>query len=115
MRKHSNVFLDLLSSTFYTVIGYVCLDVVFAISLHYISLNGNSVNDVAGVGLAYTTVNVLLIPMALGNFFIIIKRNKLIIECSYSISLRSLEEKTSIKIYYNDCISAFIILYTVFR
>ena len=77
MRKHSNVFLDLLSSTFYTVIGYVCLDIVFAISLHFISLNENSVNDVAGVGLAYTTVNVLLIPMALGIFYEKIKKEQI--------------------------------------
>ena len=115
MRKHSNVFLDLLGSTFYTVIGYVCLDIVFAISLHFISLNENSVNDVAGVGLAYTTVNVLLIPMALGIFMKKLKRNKSIIECSYGLSIRCLKEKTSLKIYYYDSFSAFIILYTVFR
>ncbi|CAD8183873.1 unnamed protein product [Paramecium octaurelia] len=61
----SNVFTDLLSSTFYTVIGYVCLDVVFGISLHFIAQH-NDPNAVAGLGLAFTTVNVLLIPMALG-------------------------------------------------
>lgn len=55
-----------MSSTFYTVIGYVCLDVVFAISLHYIA-GHNDPNAVAGLGLAFTTVNVLLIPMGLGN------------------------------------------------
>jgi MATE family multidrug resistance protein len=32
-----NFILDLVSSTFYTVIGYVCLDIVFAISLHYVA------------------------------------------------------------------------------
>lgn len=61
-----NILVDLMSSTFYTVIGYVCLDIVFAISLHFISKNNNA-NAVAGLGLAFTTVNVLLIPMALGN------------------------------------------------
>ena len=60
-----NVVLDLLGSTFFTVIGYVCLDIVFAISLHFISVH-NDPNAVAGLGLAFTTVNVLLIPMALG-------------------------------------------------
>jgi MATE family multidrug resistance protein len=57
--------MDLMVSTFYTVMGYVCLDIVFAISLHYISKH-NDANAVAGLGLAFTTVNVLLIPMALG-------------------------------------------------
>ena len=52
-------------STFYTVMGYVCLDIVFAISLHYVSVH-NSQFDLAGVGLAFTIVNVLLIPMSLG-------------------------------------------------
>lgn len=61
----SNVFTDLMSSTFFTVIGYVCLDIVFGISLHFIAAH-NDPNSVAGLGLAFTTVNVLLIPMALG-------------------------------------------------
>lgn len=60
------MFTDLLFSTFYTVIGYVCLDVVFGISLHYIAQH-NDPNSVAGLGFAYTIVNVLLIPMAFGN------------------------------------------------
>lgn len=68
--KSSNVFVDLMSSTFYTVMGYVCLDIVFAISLHYIAEN-NDANSVAGLGLAFTTVNVLLIPMALGRMYIL--------------------------------------------
>ncbi|CAD8090331.1 unnamed protein product [Paramecium primaurelia] len=64
-RNTSNVFTDLLFSTFYTVIGYVCLDVVFGISLHYIAQH-NDPSSVAGLGFAYTIVNVLLIPMAFG-------------------------------------------------
>lgn len=64
-RPNSNVFVDLMVSTFYTVMGYVCLDIIFAISLHYISLNDDN-QSVAGLGLAFTTVNVLMIPLALG-------------------------------------------------
>lgn len=56
-----------MSSTFFTVVGYVCLDVVFGISLHYIAAH-NDPEAVAGLGLAFTTVNVLLIPMALGKY-----------------------------------------------
>ncbi|CAD8104675.1 unnamed protein product [Paramecium sonneborni] len=64
-RNPTNVFTDLLFSTFYTVIGYVCLDVVFGISLHYIAQH-NEPCSVSGLGFAYTIVNVLLIPMAFG-------------------------------------------------
>lgn len=85
-RLRSNVFTDLTSSTFYTVIGYVCLDVVFGISLHYIAAH-NDTNAVAGLGLAFTTVNVLLIPMALGILYVIY-RYKLILECPFCISIR---------------------------
>lgn len=54
-----------MSATFYTVIGYICLDVVFAISLHYIAENDDP-NTVAGIGLAYTLVNLIIIPISLG-------------------------------------------------
>lgn len=44
----------------------ICLDShLFGISLHFIAAH-NDPNSVAGLGLAFTTVNVLLIPMALG-------------------------------------------------
>lgn len=56
--------------------GYVCLDIIFAITLHYISKH-NDPQAVAGLGLAFTLVNVLMIPLALGRFdFIIIGTNQ---------------------------------------
>ena len=41
-QNKSNVFNDLMVSTFYTVIGYVCLDIVFAISLHFVSQHNDA-------------------------------------------------------------------------
>ena len=51
-------------STFYTVIGYVCLDIVFTITLHYIGVYKPEAQ--AGLGLAFTIVNTLMIPLGLG-------------------------------------------------
>lgn len=77
--------MDLMVSTFYTVMGYVCLDIIFAITLHYIAKN-NDAQVVAGLGLAFTTVNVLMIPMALGcGYDDIFNRNKSIFESTFSL------------------------------
>lgn len=52
--------------------GYVCLDIVLAISLHYVqSAYPNKPEAANGVGLAYTIVNVAIIPMALGLYYYI--------------------------------------------
>lgn len=32
-----HIYLDLLSTTFQTVLGYICLDVCVAISVHYVA------------------------------------------------------------------------------
>ena len=61
----SRIVANLSNCTFQTVIGYVCLDIIFAISLHFVSTFLGSYAS-AGLGLSYTVVNVLVIPMALG-------------------------------------------------
>ena len=91
--SESNVFLDLMVSSFYTVIGYVCLDIVFAITLHYIGVNNPE--SQAGLGLAFIIVNTLMIPMGLGKFANLTLRNKSIVESSFSSRIRSIKTKAS--------------------
>ena len=91
--SESNVFLDLMVSSFYTVIGYVCLDIVFAITLHYIGVNNPE--SQAGLGLAFIIVNTLMIPMGLGTFANLTLRNKSIVESSFSSCIRSIKTKAS--------------------
>ena len=56
---------NLVACTFQTVIGYVCLDIMLAISLHFVQKEIGSYAN-AGFGLAYTIVNVAIIPLGLG-------------------------------------------------
>ena len=51
------------------MIGYVCLDIVFTITLHYIGVSNPGAQD--GIGLAFTIINTLMIPMGLGNLYCI--------------------------------------------
>lgn len=64
--SYMQIFTNLASCTFQTVLGYICLDLMLAISLHYIQVHNGPIAD-AGVGLAYTILNAVLIPMGLGN------------------------------------------------
>jgi hypothetical protein len=68
--QKENLVMNIAGGTFYTVISFICLDFVFAISLHYISKN-NSSKEVSGFGLAYTIINLLIIPISFGIFFLI--------------------------------------------
>jgi MATE family multidrug resistance protein len=45
-------------------LGYICLDAVFAISLHYVALVNDSAS--AGLGLAFTIVSIVIMPLGFG-------------------------------------------------
>ncbi|CAD8069643.1 unnamed protein product [Paramecium sonneborni] len=59
------LFINLITCTFQTVLGYICLDVCVSISLHYIAQEINPVAN-AGYGFALTCVYMILSPMGFG-------------------------------------------------
>jgi MATE family multidrug resistance protein len=71
--NYKEIALNLLSCSFQTALGnrhhraqgYICLDVVFAISLHFVQADISAVAN-AGVGLAYTICSIMVLPMGFG-------------------------------------------------
>ncbi|CAD8148185.1 unnamed protein product [Paramecium octaurelia] len=61
----SQLFFNLVTCTFQTVFGYICLDVCVSISLHYISQEINPIAN-AGYGFALTCVYMILTPFGFG-------------------------------------------------
>ncbi|CAD8208725.1 unnamed protein product [Paramecium pentaurelia] len=59
------LFLNLITCTFQTVFGYICLDVCVSISLHYITQEINPTSN-AGYGFALTCVSMILAPIGFG-------------------------------------------------
>ncbi|CAD8051919.1 unnamed protein product [Paramecium primaurelia] len=61
----SRLFFNLVTCTFQTMFGYICLDVCVSISLHYIAQEINPVAN-AGYGFSLTCVYMILTPFAFG-------------------------------------------------
>lgn len=73
--QKNNILLDLAASTFSTLISYIYSDIVFAITLHFMAKQ-NDPNSLAGLGIAFTIVNIVIIPMALGTKLFSLFRNQ---------------------------------------
>ena len=59
------IYIQLISTTFQTLLGYVCLDLCIVISLHYVAIYDGTI-ETAGLGLAFTCVSILLTPFGFG-------------------------------------------------
>ncbi|KAM3137911.1 hypothetical protein pb186bvf_009992 [Paramecium bursaria] len=60
------IFINIFSCTMQTVLGYLCLDIILAITIHFISLTTKTPIEQNGVGLAYSIIGMIVLPMGLG-------------------------------------------------